>query len=235
MRRLRRLSRLALSDDFRGGVPVGAATVVAIAVTLRHAGSPDQLRFVLITACAAFTGAFLIYLLWTHLLFTRMEPPRARALARAQFHRRPSRWARTFAFGSSEEWAIWAALVAFVGSIAVSVCGVRGGAVGVTVAALVMAATAWALVAYTYALRYFRIHSGEGAFDFDFEEEPVFADFLSFALMVSAAGSHVPAVPTTRTGVRAMRSHTVIAFMFNSLVIAVTVSLITNLVTSFGA
>lgn len=38
-----------------------------------------------------------------------------------------------------------------------------------------------------------------------------------------------------RAGTRAMRGHTVIAFVFNALVIAMTVSLITNLVATYAA
>lgn len=85
---------------------------------------------------------------------------------------------------------------------------------------------------YTYALRYLRLHSAGETFRFEFDDAPGFTDFLSFTLMLSSAGSHSAAVPITRPGLRAIRSHTVIAFVFNALIIAMTVSLITNLVAS---
>lgn len=175
-----------------------------------------------------------MYLVWTHHLFTRIPQQKAKRIAQRQYHQRPPGWTKFFSFGSSEGWATSAALLAFLGSIAASVYGASGGVVAVTAVALSMAATAWATGVYTYALRYFRLHSAGETFKFEFDDDPEFADFLSFALMVSSAGSHSAAVPTTRPGVHAMRSHTVITFVFNALIIAMTVSLITNLVTSYA-
>ncbi len=98
-----------------------------------------------------------------------------------------------------------------------------------------MAATAWVMVVYAYALAYLHLHAAGESFAFEHDDELTFRDFAGLALMVSSAGSHIPAVPTTRAGTRAMRGHTVIAFVFNALVIAMTVSLITNLVAAYAA
>ena len=129
-----------------------------------------------------------------------------------QYRRRPSPLARALFFGSSEGWAV-----------------------AVTAVALLMAATAWATVVYAFGLQYFRLHSAGEDFEFDFDDSPRFTDFLSHALVISSAGSYTVAAPTTRAAMRAVRSHTVIAFVFNALVIAMTVSLITNLVMSLSA
>lgn len=232
MARGRRFAELALNDDVRVGIPMALATVATLIAVYAtsHLPRAERVNATILVACTALTLQFLVYLIWTHALFTGMGAARARQVARAQFDQERSGWARVFSFGSPEGWAVTAVLIAFVGSLAASIYGLRGGGVALTVAALLMAATAWAMVVYTYALRYFRIHCAGGLFTFDFDDEPVFGDFLTMSLTVSAAGAHVVATPTSRIGVNAMRSHTVIAFVFNALVIAVTVSLISTVV-----
>lgn len=128
-----------------------------------------------------------------------------------------------------------AAFIAFVGSIAH--VGIRrewgsGGGHGRRVA---HGATPWATVVYAFGPQYFRLHSAGEDFEFDFDDSPRFTDFLSPALVISSAGSYTAAAPTIRAAMRAVRSHTVIAFVFNALVIAMTVSLITDLVMSLSA
>ena len=74
---------------------MGAATLGILILTLVTTGTPDphRARLVLIGICGAYTGAFLAYLVWTHLVYARIPPAAAKRIARRQHHRRPPGWA----------------------------------------------------------------------------------------------------------------------------------------------
>lgn len=178
--------------------------------------------------CTGVALALVIYIIWTHRLFTRTPAAQLTAIFQAQERRGPSLLARSLGIDNTESWSLSAALTALIGSVAAAVYS--GQHTGWLLAIIVVftAVAAWLTVAYAYALRYARVESVTRTFEFDHGEEPVFADFVAMALMISAAGASSVARANTREGMRAMRSHTLIAFAFNALVIAMVVSLITS-------
>lgn len=239
MRTGRRKSTIPLrfSDDFRGGILIGLATFATLTTLplLPATTGDERLAVALLIIAGAFTLAYLAYLVWTHLVYSRTPTAALVRIIDQQGSVPRSRWGKLFGVGTSETWSAVAAVTAFIGALSASIYGASDNMVSLTVVALVMAATAWTTVVYTYALYYLRLHYSGEEFQFPFPApSPSFTDFLTFSLMVSSAGSHAAGTPTTRTGVKVLRSHTVIAFVFNALVIAVTVSLITNVVTSHG-
>ena len=121
-----------------------------------------------------------------------------------------------------------------MGAIAAAVYGAGDGGPVLTVVALLTAASAWATVVYAFGLRYLRLHAAGESFAFDIGDEPEFGDFLAMALMISAAGVLTAAAPRTRAGLRAVRTHTVITFVFNAIVVAMTVSLLAGLIATLG-
>ena len=52
--------------------------------------------------------------------------------------------------------------------------------------------------------------------------------------MVSSIGAMSAGTPRTRAGLRAVRTHTYIAFIFNALVVAMTVSILGSLIAGLG-
>jgi len=201
--------------DAVGGLGLGTATLVA-------------------ATCGAVSLAFIAYLVWTHLAFARTSPASAARIGATQLRRGAHPMARMLGLASTESWATSAAAVALLGAIAAAIYGAGEGGVLLTVVALITAASAWATVAVAFGLRYFRLHAAGEAFAFDLEGEPEYGDFMSFALMVSAAGALSGAAPRTRDGLRAVRTHTVIAFVFNAIVVAMTVSLLAGLIAALG-
>lgn len=211
----------------------GVAGFVVVALVTASSGPLD--RVVLASAgCGALILCFGTYLVWTHLVFARTPREELARIAARQQRRGPSRTARMLGLASAESWAISVAFAALAGAVAAAVLGGRQGGAILTVLALLTAATAWITVVYAFALRYLRIHSAGEAFRFDIGEEPGFSDFLATALMISSAGAISASTPTGRAGLRAVRTHTVIAFAFNALVIAMTVSLISGLIGEFN-
>ena len=222
-------------DGFRGAVTMGPAIVafIVIAVLASPSGSIDRVGLTMI-GCGTMILSFGAYLVWTHVVFTRTPPAVLTRIAAAQQERRPSRLSRGLGFDSAENLAISVAFAALAGAVAAAALGGREGGALLALLALLTAATAWVTVVYAFALRYLRLHAAGERFRFAFEDEPEFSDFLATALMISSAGALSASTPTTRASVRAARSHAVIAFTFNALVIAMIVSLITGLVTTLG-
>lgn len=226
---------LRYDDGFRGAVTMGPAVVafIVIAVLVSRSGPMDRVGLTMV-GCGAMILSFGAYLIWTHLVFARTPHVELMHITAAQQRRRPSRLARGLGFDSAENLAVSVAFAALAGAVAAAALGGREGGALLALLALLTAATAWITVVYAFALRYLRLHAAGERFRFEFEDAPEFSDFLATALMISSAGALSASTPVTRAGVRAVRSHAVIAFTFNALVVAMIVSLITGLVTTLG-
>lgn len=235
-RRSSRAVHLRFDDGFRGGITMGIAVVlVLLTFALDTFGvlPLGHITMVLI-ACSGISGAFIVYLVWTHLAFSRLDPQRAAQIASRQARSEPSPVSRWLGGASTESWAISAAGAALMGAIAAAVFGAGEGGAILTAAALVTAAAAWMTVAYAFGLRYFRLHHGGDHFEFGIREAPQYSDFITMAVMISAAGAFAASAPATRTGLATVRTHTVVAFVFNALVVAMTVSLFSGLILALG-
>jgi len=235
-RRRRRNAPLRYRDGFRGGVAALATAAIAavslLAGDLTRLDSSDAVA--LPALCAGLSLSFLIYVAWTHVVFAGAPAEEVRRIAAEQHGRGAGALAKLLGLGSAESIAMSAAAAALAVALAASVLGVGGEGSSAWLALLVVAtaATAWALVAYSFALRYFRQHAAGDRFTFDFEEEPQFTDFLSMAVMISAAGAMSGGTPRSRSGLAVVRAHTLIAFVFNALVVAATVSLLVGLIST---
>lgn len=230
------IAPLRYDDGVRGGIPLGLGVLGFMVVIFVQSASDGSNRVLIaITGCAALIIALTAYLVWTHLVFSRTDPARLSEIAALQYRRGPSRVARLLGLGSTENWAISVAIAAVSGAVAAAVLGTQEGGILLAFLALLTAVTAWTTVVYAFALRYFRLHSAGDRFAFDIDGEPLFSDFLTAALMISSAGAVSAAVPKTRAALGAVRAHTVIAFAFNALVIAMTVSLISSFISTVGS
>ncbi len=218
------------SDGFRGGVATLATAAIVPASLLVFGYSSEA--GTLPALCAGLSLSFLIYVVWTHVVFAGASARNAYHIAGEQYRRGAGALTKLLGFGSAESLAMSAAAAALAVALTAAILGVRDGQSAVWLALLVVltAASAWATVAYAFALRYFRQHSAGDQFAFDFEEEPQFTDFLSMAVMISAAGAMPGGTPRSRSGLAVVRAHTIIAFVFNALVVATTVSLIVGLI-----
>lgn len=182
--------------------------------------------------CSSLTAFFAIYIWWTHKVFTTARHADALRVAALQHRRRPGWLARVAGFGSTLDWALSAATIALVVSVSATTFGARATVGGMPLLVLATTAGAWTTVTYAFALRYFRLHAAGERIEFDIDDEPRFIDFVSMAVMVSSVGAMSAGTPRTRAGLSTVRTHTAFAFVFNTVVLAMTVSLITGLITT---
>ncbi|GAB2552215.1 DUF1345 domain-containing protein [Leucobacter ruminantium] len=239
-RRSPRTIPLRYDDGFRGAIAMVASflvlLIVALAVALTDLGALRDLPWFMTGACLGLAGFSFIFVIWTHRVFTGASPEEAKRIAGKQYLQGPSRISRLLGFGDEGNWALTAAATALVVAIAAAAIGARSGGLWLPVLVLATAASSWATMVYAFALRYFRLHSAGECIEFDLdpetEGEPRFIDFVSMSVMVSSVGALSAGHPRTRAGLAAVRTHTFIAFAFNALVVAMTVSLVTALITS---
>lgn len=211
----------------------GLIGFVIIALAVTSSGGPDPVALAS-AGCGVLILSLGAYLVWTHRVFSRTSAQDLKRVLARQQALGPSRAARLAGMTSAEGWALSVALAALAAAVIAAVLsGSQQGAL-LAVLAVLTAAVAWITVVYSFALRYLRLHAAGDPFRFDVHGEPDFSVFLASAVMISSAGAISGATPTTKAGLRAVRTHTVIAFAFNALVIAVTVSLISGLLATSG-
>ncbi|QAB17957.1 DUF1345 domain-containing protein [Leucobacter muris] len=233
-RRAQREFPIRYDDGFRGGIAmlVSAPVLAVPLIAFGRQGLREEAGLVLAALCATFSVFFLLYLLWTHRLFSRTAPADALRIAATQHRRGASRLSRVIGLKTAEDWSMTAALVALLVSLVAAAVGVRQGGMWLPLLVLLTVGTAWATVVYAFALRYFRLHAAGETIHFDIVESPGFGDFVSMAVMVSSVGAMSAGTPRTRAGLGTVRTHTFISFAFNALVVAMAVSLISSLIIS---
>ncbi|MFP7761433.1 DUF1345 domain-containing protein [Marisediminicola sp. LYQ134] len=96
------------------------------------------------------------------------------------------------------------------------------------IAALVTVATSWILMVFSFAQNYLRLGAADDGehLRFHFPERPRFSDYLTLAALVSAMAATTPAQISSRKAWGVVRGNVIIAFVFNSVVIAMMVSLL---------
>nr|VDG64008.1 Predicted membrane protein [Streptococcus thermophilus] len=72
----------------------------------------------------------------------------------------------------------------------------------------------------------YRAEGEEPLFRFGHTDQPVLEDYLSLALMTSTMGASMPAEPLSRLAWREIRVNTTFAFLFNTMILAMVVSVL---------
>ncbi|GAB3816037.1 hypothetical protein GCM10028820_14620 [Tessaracoccus terricola] len=230
--RKRRSIALRYDDGFRGAVaslPVVLLVIAAIVMPLVTSDPLSPILFI-IGSCAALTLFSLVFMVWTHVLYTRAPGRELSRIAALQHERGPSRLTRLVGLGDTTSWTISGAAVSLIAAVSASVLGRGTGGIWLALLVLATAASSWASMVYAFALRYYRLHAAGEEFRFEIQEEPEFIDFVSMSTMISAVGALSGGSPHSRAGLNVVRTHTFLAFAFNALVVAMVVSLVAGLV-----
>ncbi|NLA66198.1 MAG: DUF1345 domain-containing protein, partial [Leucobacter sp.] len=209
-RRPARPVALRYDDGFRGGIAtlVSLPILIAALIPMVGANTNFDVGLVFTLMCTAFMVFFVIYLVWTHLVFSRTSAIDVKAVAALQHQSGASGVSRVIGLRTPEEWAMFAAGAAMLVSILASIIGARSGGLWLPLLVVGTVGASWVTVVYAFALRYLRLHCGGETISFDIDEEPEFADFLSMAVMVSSVGAMSAGTPRTRAGLSAVRTHT---------------------------
>jgi uncharacterized membrane protein len=168
-----------------------------------------------------------VYVGWGALVYSRLDRAALRRVTAADSEEEHRPLPRLLGLTGTTNTTVSAAIVAVVVTVAIAQRPEFRGNFTYSLMALVTVGSSWILVVFAYAQSYLRLGTAELAhFRFHFPETPRFSDYFTLALLVSTMAPSVSANPTSRTAWTVVRSNVVVAFVFNSVIIAMMVSLL---------
>lgn len=244
--RRRHSQMITISDDMRSNVSILPAAVVGATVVIGFGLNPlgpkesqltdfsERLIEIFLIAWPVYA---LVYLLWTHAGLKDLDESELVVHSRWALARRRHWWAILFSTGGAVSWTTVAAFVAIVLNVYLLSFGAsdRGGLAALLGIANVVAS--WAVMVYSFALEFMRLDLREGGslgarhLEFDMDAERAFGDYLTFAVLSSTMTAALPGRAITRAGWTLVRKNVIVAFAFNSVVVATLVSMILSYVT----
>ena len=222
------------SDRFRGWVSsavalLGALTVLAILIFVLRVDFSDPAKLsvpVYIVAWPLYTA---VYVGWGYRVYSRLDHTSLRRVSAAEDRDDHRPLPRLLGLSGTTNTTISAAIVAVAATIAIAQQPeFREQPLYVTLALLTVASS-WVLMVFSFAQSYLRMGVGaddDGHFRFHLSDRAHFGDYVTFAVLISTMAATTSADVTSRTAWRVVRTNVAIAFVFNSVIIAMMVSLL---------
>ncbi|RMI02076.1 DUF1345 domain-containing protein [Cellulomonas triticagri] len=172
----------------------------------------------------------LIYLAWTHVAYARRGPRALESSTRRERTLSRRWWNWLLGYGGAANWTLLAALAAVLVTVAVAQDPGYREDWRYIVLGLICVASSWAAMVYAFALQYLRLDAGvaeeQRAVRMEAEGDPRFDDYLTLAVLLSTMAATVSARVRTREGWGLVRLNVLFAFAFNSVIVAMMVSLL---------
>lgn len=230
-------SRPIRSDLFRANTSalaaLATAAVAVIIAFLTTDAPPAEWTIPLsVTIFLVYWLSFAVYYLWwTHRVYASAKVSAIREVAVRDRRTRRTWVGRLSGLTGPTDWTTAAAMMAVVVTVAIALSpGARENPV-IILLGLSTVASSWALMVYSFALDYMQVTVLQSPQEtphitFGFAEEPRFSDYLTFSVMVSTMAFAAPAEVTSRQMWRKLRNHVLLAFIFNTVIVAMMVSLL---------
>jgi uncharacterized membrane protein len=231
VRRDSSVPRLA-GDTYRAWVATGVGTVASLLTALTYVivTSPAGPRYDIVVAMAlsGLTGMLVIFGLYEVLTWRTFR--RATSAELVSWIRRTAPTANPTGLGwlasggSGRSWSVQAAVLAMTAVIVVTFLDVlRHNPVVVTLGLLVVVAS-WVLVVIAFALEYARENATAAGLDFPGSADPLWWDYFYLSSQVSTTFSSSDVTVLSTAMRRHVTAHSVIAFVFNTVIVALMVS-----------
>lgn len=229
--------RWALLEQRRSLVStlVGCLLGLVVTTVVLLAADPGRTRTVLavVVVWAVFSATHTV-LTWWAFHGLAGEPLRAALAAEVERKRRQSRWSRAvdrwlLAEASTSSWSVQISAMALLGVLIMVITPSLRAEPLLLVAMLTMVTASWTNVAVTYAVGYARsdlVLQAETGLGFPGDEPRSFTDYLYFALATQTTFATTDVEIRTTPMRRLVMGHGVLAFAFNTVIIAILVSLL---------
>lgn len=244
--RPRHSQMITISDDARSNVSILPAVVVGGVVVLGFGLTPlgshdsqltDATQRLIEIFLIGWPVYALVYLLWTHAGLKDLSETELVVHSRWAIARR-RRWISILlSSGGAVSWTIIAASVAILLNLYLITVGDEARSGMAAVLGLANVVASWAVMVYSFALEYMRLDLREGGsagarqLEFDMGGDRTFGDYLTFSVLSSTMTAALPGKAITRAGWTLVRTNVIVAFAFNSVVVATLVSMILSSVT----
>lgn len=217
------------TDFARATLSSSVAMVLTVAALIPLLDDPEDVGAALVATFVVFYPLYaLIYVAWSGTVYSRLGPEDLRRVAREE-HQASRRWYQQISGANGTASAtITAAVIAVAGTIGIALTPEFRGDVLYLVLGLCTVAGAWAVMVFSFAQSYLRLDAvgDTRQLTFPFPEAPRFGDYVTFTLLMSTMAATVAGRATTRAAWRLVRANVLVAFCFNSVLIAMMVSLL---------
>ncbi len=230
--RSRRTVPVLASDTTRGWVAVGLAVVTTVPIQLAlvagGAGRVD-LEIAIISYFLYWSSIAVFYAVLPFVAFWKADGETLARWLRATAPRtRSARMLQMLGGGGSVSWAVTGSVVSVAAVLLLSIVPrfreqplIVGTGIAVVVSSMAMTIAA-------YAVRYARMNATGGGISFPASETPRFPDFVYLAVQVATTFSSSDVALETTTIRRAVTSNSLISFAFNTVIVALLVSIIVS-------
>jgi uncharacterized membrane protein len=210
---------------------IGLGSAVWIATVNGELANVHARPFAINIYLSAWPSFAVIYIFWTHLAYSN-NGPRAlgsRARREAQVQRRW--WSSLIGYGGASSWTLTAAFAAVFLTVAIAQNAAFRSDLLYVALGLLCVACSWALMVYSFALQYLRLDAsstdgGTPHIGMGLEGGARFSDYLTLAILLSTMAATVSATIHTREAWFLVRTNVLFAFTFNSVIVAMVVSLL---------
>lgn len=179
---------------------------------------------------AAWPAFVAMYLVWTHVVYSQRGPRALTTVARQETRSLRNVWMRILGYGGASNWALIGAMIAVVLTVVVAQNPAFRDDWVFILLGLLTVASSWALMVYSFALEYLRlaaVRDEHGAsIELKVDGDPLFTDYLTLAILLSTMAATVSAVIRSRRAWTLVRINVLFAFTFNSVIVAMMVSLL---------
>lgn len=219
------------SDGHRALISFGCALVVplvaGIVVSLVDPDSRGTRAAIVLLVLLGWNIFAVLYALLSVRTFSGDDAARFRRQMRARTERRTRLWRRLNPHGDGPTYAIQATIVAFaVVLVLPHVNAVEINLWLLVPVSLTILLSCWALSIVSYALHYAEKDLESPGLEFPGERTHAFADYLYFSIAVATTFGATDVTISTPRMRRVVNLHTVVTFVYNSVIVALLASLI---------
>jgi len=221
------------SDRFRGWVSsvaalLAALAVLAILVFVVRIDISDSTQWVVPVYAVSWPLYTAVYVGWGYRAYSRLDHASLRRVTVAEDREEQRQRSRFLGMTRTTNTTISAAVIAVIVTVAIAQQPEFRGDPFYVALALLTVAGSWVLMVFSFAQSYLRLGvDDDGAhLRFHLPDRTHFGDYVTFAVLISTMAATTSAEVASRTAWRVVRTNVIIAFVFNSVIIAMMVSLL---------
>lgn len=207
---------------------VGSVAIASVSGEILIAEPDGQLEAAVLFYLTSWPLFALVYVVWTHLAYTRRGPRALGTSSRRERALKTRWWSLLFGYGGASSWTLTGASVTILITLLIAQNPDYRGSVLHVALGLLCVASSWALMVYAFALEFLRVNAADDRVHIDLEtgDDMLFGDYLTLAVLLSTMAATVSASIRSREAWMLVRTNVLFAFVFNSVIVAMVVSLL---------